>query len=78
MDPSAAAAGLSDAKLCEFVVWADWNFTSGGADSEYELFDLAQDPFELKNLWASEGSGRGAALKKRLDALYTCAGASCN
>ena len=78
VDPSAAAAGLSDAKLCEFVGWADWNFTSGGADSEYELFDLAEDPFELRNLWASEGSGRGAALKKRLDALYTCAGASCN
>ena len=41
---STASPG-SVAHPCEFVGWADWNFTSGGADSEWELFDLDADPF---------------------------------
>ena len=73
-----AAAGESNVKLCEFVGWADWDYTSGGADSEWELFDLDSDPYELKNLWKSQASALGAKLRKRLEALYACAGMSCN
>jgi hypothetical protein len=42
---SAPKKTTKNLKLCEFVGWADWNFTSGGADSEWELFDLDADPF---------------------------------
>ena len=73
-----AVAGESNVKLCEFVGWADWNYTSGGADSEWELFDLDSDPYELKNLWKNQASALGAKLRKRLEALYACAGTSCN
>jgi arylsulfatase A-like enzyme len=53
-----------------------------GPDHEYELYDLAADPWELDNLIATpEGAQQyaaiTAALQARLDELATCAGVSC-
>ncbi len=53
----------------------DWNFTKEA--KEYELFDLATDPFEMKNIVSSANKDLLARLHKVLRELYTCAGESC-
>ena len=53
----------------------DWNFTHEA--KEYELFDLAMDPFEMKNVVSSASRDLLARLQKVLRELYTCVGESC-
>ena len=53
----------------------DWNFTN--AAQEYELFDLAEDPFEMKNIFSSASRDLLDRLHKVLRELFTCAGDSC-
>ena len=53
----------------------DWNFTNTA--QEYELFDLAADPFEMKNIVSSASRDLLDRLHKVLRELYTCAGESC-
>jgi arylsulfatase A-like enzyme len=53
-----------------------------GDAHEYELYDLKKDPAEMQNLLASPTpspaiEATAEALAARLDALSTCAGASC-
>lgn len=62
----------------------DWLFVEwyGGDEHEYELYDLATDPYQLDNLVATpEGLATHAAtvalLQDRLDELSTCTAASC-
>lgn len=53
----------------------DWNFTNEA--QEYELFDLANDPFEMNNIVSRAPIGLLARLHKVLRELYSCAGDSC-
>ena len=53
----------------------DWNFTN--AAQEYELFDLAADPFEMNNIFSIASRDLLDRLHKVLRELYTCAGDSC-
>ncbi len=60
-------------------LYVEWYST---APHEYELYDMAADPYQLDNLIATpEGSSQyastTAALQARLETLGTCAGASC-
>ena len=42
-----------------------------------ELYDLAADPHQLRNLANETDAGTLAALRARLAALWACSGASC-
>ena len=53
----------------------DWNFRNEA--QEYELFDLAQDPFEMNNIVSSAPKDLLDRLHNVLRELYTCAGDSC-
>ncbi len=44
---------------------------------EKELYDLDADPYELKNVYPSASPTLLSALKRRLNALKSCAGAEC-
>ena len=44
---------------------------------ERELYDLAEDPYELNNLYTSAGPDLLGQLQMRLKALRECAGAKC-
>ena len=70
----------------ELLISARWPTASGshgqGAD-EFELYDMAADPFQLENLYEEsfENPGLGAVredLEDRLDDLIGCAGNGCN
>ena len=43
---------------------------------EYELFDLAADPFEMTNLYASAPADLRASLHDEVVRLYGCRGAA--
>jgi N-acetylglucosamine-6-sulfatase len=54
----------------------------GGTEHEYELYDLAADPYQLTNLIATSAGAQTyasltAQLQRRLETLSTCAGPSC-
>jgi arylsulfatase A-like enzyme len=62
----------------------DWLYVQwyAGDEHEYELYDLARDPYQLDNLLATpEGVAQHRAttdeLQARLDVLGDCAGAAC-
>jgi arylsulfatase A-like enzyme len=54
----------------------------GGAEHEYELYDLETDPWQMSNLLAPPGGAQQhaaltAQLQARLTALASCRGSSC-
>jgi arylsulfatase A-like enzyme len=54
-----------------------WVYLDDNTDGE-ELYDLAEDPFELESLHSSPAhSAILAQLQARLDQIRDCAGASC-
>lgn len=60
-------------------VYIEWY---GGAEHDYELYDLRKDPYQLENLVATpEGAARyeatTARLQARLEQLAACSGSSC-
>jgi len=63
----------------ESYLYVEWY---AGDEHEYELYDLAADPFELDNLLATD-AGRTAnatlvaQLQARLEALGSCTGPTC-
>ncbi len=65
----------------DFVNWPDG--TPGCCRPQFELYDLAADPYQLKNLLAT-AAGRSqyaalfSVLFKRMHQLADCSGASCN
>ena len=62
-----------DLKYVEFTSSeANWNWTAPA--DEHELFDLATDPYEMANLYATAGVGTKAKLNADLDSLYRCRG----
>ena len=44
---------------------------------EYQLFDLARDPFELHNVYEEADEAIRTELARRLRLHYPCSGASC-
>jgi len=46
-------------------------------NGEKELYDLANDPYELENVYQSAGPALVEDLKARLDALRDCSGDEC-
>ena len=44
---------------------------------EYQLFDLASDPFELHNVYDETDQAIKRELARRLRRHYPCSGASC-
>lgn len=62
-------------KLVEFTDWDNWFFEKPA--DEYELFDLNDDPWELKNIWNSASTELKQSLQKELKRLFECKGASC-
>lgn len=64
---------------------ADWLYVEwyGGTVHEYELYDMAADPFQLDNLLATpqgviDHAATTAALQLRLEELSACAGPTCH
>merc|ERR1712137_1301415 len=62
-------------KLVEFTDWDNWFFQKPA--DEYELFDLNDDPWEMKNIWNSASTELKQSLQKELKRLFECKGASC-
>jgi hypothetical protein len=48
------------------------------ATGEIELYDLSNDPYELKSLHKTASTELKARLASRLDALESCAAQSCH
>lgn len=63
--------------VAEFTdVRTNYNFTADG--DFYEMFDLNEDPYQLKNIFNTTPVAKREALLKKLRKLYTCQGDSCN
>lgn len=76
IDPT-AAVGEQNLKLAEFTdLTSNWNFTKPA--DEFELFNLNNDPFELKNIYNSAPANLKQRLHKTLKKLYQCQSTSCN
>jgi N-acetylglucosamine-6-sulfatase len=70
-----AGANLS---FAQFVGPDNWNFTSEVPAAETELFDLAADPFQLRNLYSAAAPALRDELEAALSRLFECAGATCD
>jgi len=76
IDP-AAPSGERNLKLVEFTdSRTNWNFTSPA--TEFELFDLDKDPYEVVNLYARAPERLKAQLHAAVARLYACRGSTCN
>ena len=71
MQPS-LPPGRRNLKLVEFTDWSNWNFTSPAG--EFELFDLAADPWEMTNLYAGFDPDVKAEMHAALERAYRCQG----
>jgi N-acetylglucosamine-6-sulfatase len=60
--------GISNAKSAKYVEYRN---------GERELYNLANDPYELENIYAAADPTLVSALDRRLEALKRCAGESC-
>ncbi|KAA0236103.1 MAG: Arylsulfatase [Acidimicrobiales bacterium] len=66
----------------DYVLIEWWSDHQRGGTHEYELYDLAADPYQLTNLIPGGNFGPYAALVNqmivRMDQLSACSGANCN
>ena len=65
-----------DLLYAEFTALKDWHYDSPG---HYELFNMTQDPHQLKNLYYLPSTPQALkdALQKRLLQHWECAGDTC-
>eukprot|EP00756_Hemistasia_phaeocysticola_P026918 Hpha_TRINITY_DN16089_c5_g3::TRINITY_DN16089_c5_g3_i1::g.119496::m.119496/K01137/GNS; N-acetylglucosamine-6-sulfatase len=64
-----------DLLYAEYTHLDDWDFTS--PPLEYELFDLTDDPFQMKNIVASTSPSLLSDLRERLRKAFICRGTDC-
>eukprot|EP00038_Savillea_parva_P030431 m.77804 g.77804 ORF g.77804 m.77804 type:complete len:571 (+) comp9164_c0_seq1:117-1829(+) len=59
--------------------WPVWpgNHTGPPVPSEFELYDLSADPYQLHNLYGSTDAGVRTDLHMNLQRYFSCAGKSC-
>lgn len=55
---------------------ADWMYNHQDTE-EFELYDMRQDPYQVKNLYRTADPALIASLRQRLASLVACRGASC-
>lgn len=60
----------------EALVTREWLYVTSGT-SDVELYNRLRDPFELVNVVGSTPASTVSQLKAQLEALRTCAGATC-
>ncbi len=54
-----------------------WTFAEGERLQHYELYDIAQDPYQLHNLYESTDPVTRAALHAQLATYWQCKGSAC-
>ena len=58
-----------------------WKFEakdkSAAGLQHYELYDIDEDPYQMKNIYSSTSFEIKIALHQQLDELFRCNGASC-
>ena len=70
-----AAAPAEDKLYVEYD--PTWKFANASSLQFFELYDLAEDPYQMTNLYPSTDAATKAALHAKLSAYYGCAGADC-
>ena len=75
IDP-AAPAGQRNLLLAEFTDISNWHFERPA--DEYELFDMDDDEYQMKNIYRTADAALKQRLHASLERLSHCQGATCN
>ena len=61
----------------EYTDLNDWNFARPMEQLFHELFDLDQDPYQLKNIYDSASDETKKNLHDKVTAIWKCKGTEC-
>ena len=71
-----ATASWMYAEFVDVSEPAAWNFAPGSIEFR-ELYDMAKDPYQLHNLYASASQAVKDEMSQRLRQAYSCSGTTC-